>query len=298
MIFSYILKCIINTRYLSVNNLKICKFLFIFKLFKYINKGLNQLMKGKTCFRKNLSFLKILHIGEEMQDKSCPSPELKNINPWERYLQWGLRVVILISGFYEIFLGGERFFGILALLAVSIIVFPRFFTSNRLCAIPLEIEILLLIVVFFELILADANSFYSVPYYDKFMHSLVSIIIGLIGMMLIYTAYAFGKLKANLAIMFIIIVLITIALGAILEMAEYFYDQILYQFIRVYLPTGLTQGSILTPPLADTMYDLYFDTLGGILGALIGVFLIKRAEKKGHHLQVINEIADIERIKK
>jgi hypothetical protein len=224
-----------------------------------------------------------------MANKNCPA-DLEKVNPWKRYLRWLLRLIILVSALQQLFFG-ERFFAVLALLALAILIAPRLFTRNRICVIPVEIEILFLIVVFLELIIADANSFYTrVPYYDKFMHLLVSGIIGIVGMMLIYTAHALGKLKASMAVMFAIIVLITIGMGAILEMGEFFYDHILYPVTGHLLTTGLTQGAPLTPALEDTMYDLYFDTLGGVLGAALGVFFIRRAEKNGGELEVIEEI--------
>ena len=224
-----------------------------------------------------------------MQKKSCPI-DLSQVKPWKRYLRGFLRIIILINAIYQVLLG-EVFFGLLALIAIVILLAPRYFTKNKICVVPVDIEILFLIVVFFELIVADAYSFYSlVPYYDKFMHILVSFIVGLVGMMVIYTFYALGKLQASTGVMFALIVLITMGLGAGLEMAEYFYDQILYPLIGPYLPTGLTQGSLISSPLADTMVDLFVDTLGGILGATIGIILIKREEKKGKELEVINEL--------
>jgi len=183
------------------------------------------------------------------------------------------------------------FFGILAILALAALLAPWFVTKNRICVVPVDIEILFLIVIFFELILADAYSFYSrVPYYDKFMHLLISSIVGLVGMMIIYTFYALGKLQASTGVMFTLIVLITMGMGAGLEMAEYFYDQILYPVIGYYLPTGLTQGSMIASPLADTMEDLFIDTLGGILGAAIGIILIKREESRGTEPEMLDEL--------
>ncbi len=183
------------------------------------------------------------------------------------------------------------FFGILALLALSALLAPWFFTKNRICVVPVDIEILFLIVIFFELIVADAYSFYSrVPYYDKFMHLLISSIVGLVGMMIIYTFYALGKLQASTGVMFTLIVLITMGMGAGLEMAEYFYDQALYPVIGHYLPTGLTQGSMVASPLADTMEDLFIDTLGGILGAAVGIILIKREERRGKEPEMLDEL--------
>jgi hypothetical protein len=224
-----------------------------------------------------------------MHGKSCPI-DLNHIPPWKRYLRGFLRIVILVNAAYQLLLG-EVFFGFLALLALTILLVPRFFTKNKICVIPVDIEILFLIVIFFELIVADAYSFYSkVPYYDKFMHLLVSFIVGLVGMVIIYTFYALGKLQASTGVMFALIVLITMGLGAGLEMAEYFYDQILYPLIGPHLPTGLTQGSMVASPLADTMEDLFVDTLGGILGAAIGIFLIKREEKRGRELEMLDDL--------
>jgi hypothetical protein len=224
-----------------------------------------------------------------MHSKSC-NIDLSKIPTWKRYLRGFLRIIILINGLYQVIFG-DVFFGFLALFALTILLIPRFFTRNRICVVPVDIEILFLIVVFFELILADAYSFYTlVPYFDKLMHLLVSFIVGLVGMMIIYTFYALGKLQASTGVMFTLIVLITMGLGAGLEMGEYFYDQVLYPLIGTYLPTGQTQGSMVASPLADTMEDLFVDTLGGLLGAAIGIVLIKREEKKGRELEVIEEL--------
>ncbi len=230
--------------------------------------------------------------------KTCPPPDFdKTSPPWEKNLMRLITIAILIAGIYNT-LFSERFFGILTLIALAIIYVPGFFTGNRLCVIPVDIRILLLIVVFFELVIGDGLSAYTyVPYYDKFMHSLIPAVLGLIGMMIIYTAYAYGQLKASLKVMFILIVFMVIALGAMLEMSEYFYDQIIYPFINTYLPTGLSQGSPLASGLADTMQDLYVDAFGGIFGAVIGVWIIKREEKKGDK-HFIDEIAELEGIKK
>lgn len=229
--------------------------------------------------------------------KTCPLPANANEKPWERNLLHAITIILLIAGLYNV-LFSHMFFGLLTLLAVAILYIPGFFTGHRICVIPLEIRILLLTVVFFELVMGDGLSAYSyVPLYDKFMHFLIPSILGLLGMMFIYTAYAYGQLKASMKVMFILIVLVVLGLGAALEMSEYFYDHALYPLIGVYLPTGLTQGSMFETPLVDTMNDLFTDLFGGIFGAAIGVWFIRRAEKQGDR-HLIDEIAELEGIKK
>ncbi|WJI09911.1 hypothetical protein FGU46_07330 [Methanobacterium sp. CWC-01] len=228
--------------------------------------------------------------------KSCAMPpDFGEIRPWKQYLKWFLRIILIIGAVAAI-LVGEVFFGVLAFIALAIITWPQYVTANRVCHIPVEIEILFLLVVFLELILADANSFYTrFDYYDKFMHILVPAVLGLIGMMIIYTFYALGRLQASLGVMFAIIVMVVMGTGAALEMSEYFYDQILYPVVGEWLPTGFTQGSNLAPPLNDTMQDLWYDLFGALLGALLGVWLIKRAEREGKEPTIVEELeAEIE----
>ena len=215
-------------------------------------------------------------------DKTCSIQDLDKEEPWERNLSIIVTLVILIAGILNIITGREMFFGILSLIALAILWLPGFFTGQRICTFPAEIQILLLFVVFFELVLGDMLSFYSnVPLYDKFMHSMLPAILSLIGIMIIYTAHAMGYLKASMPVMFILIIFVVMGCGAMLEMSEFFYDQYLYPVVGNYLPTGLTQGSIYETPLVDTIHDLYTDAFGAIIGAGIGVWLIRRSNKNG-----------------
>lgn len=99
------------------------------------------------------------------------------------------------------------------------------------------------------------------------MHFLLPLYIALIGMMLVYTMYHFGRLKATFLEMAILIVIVTIGLGGVLEMGEYTYDKYLASGPLGQI-TGNTQmqGSPTQDPLDDTMNDLFTDTAGGIVG--------------------------------
>lgn len=223
-------------------------------------------------------------------------PDTKNASPLERKLLLIMRLFLLIAGIYITIFGGangaERIFGILILIALAFINAPAFFTRNRIRILPVEIELLLLAMVLFELVGGDALGLYvKLPYYDNFMHFMLPLYIALIGMMLVYTMYYFGRLKASLMEMAIIIVIITIGLGGVLEMGEYTYDKYLSHG-PIGQITGNTQmqGSPTQDALDDTMNDLFTDTAGGIVGALIGVSLIRRAEKRGQHWKVAEEI--------
>lgn len=224
------------------------------------------------------------------------NPENEEMSPLQRNLLLIMRIFLLIAGIYITLFGGangaERIFGVLILVALAIINAPAFITRNRIRAIPVEIELILLTMVLFELVMGDALGLYvKLPYYDNFMHFMLPLYIGLIGMMVVYTMYYYGLLKMSLAGMAIVIVVVTIGLGGILEMGEYTYDKYLSQGPLGDI-TGNTQmqGSPTQNAHEDTMNDLFTDTAGGIVGALIGVLLIRRAEKKGSHWKVADKI--------
>jgi len=224
------------------------------------------------------------------------NPDKESMSPLQRNLLKIMRIFLLIAGIYITIFGGvngaERIFGILILVALAIINAPAFITRNRIRALPVEIELLLLAMVLFELVGGDALGLYvKLPYYDNFMHFMLPLYIALIGMMLVYTMYYYGRLKASLAEMAILIVIVTIGLGGVLEMGEYTYDKYLSQG-PIGQITGNTQmqGSPTQDAHDDTMNDLFTDTAGGIVGALIGILLIRRAEKENGHWKVADGI--------
>jgi hypothetical protein len=226
-----------------------------------------------------------------------PNPE--DISPLQRNLLRIMRIFLLVAGIYITIFGGvngaERIFGVLILVALAIINAPALVTGNRIRALPVEIELLLLAMVLFELVGGDALGLYvKLPHYDNFMHFMLPLYIALMGMMVVYTMYYYGRLKASLTELAILIVIVTIGFGGILEMGEYTYDKYLSKG-PIGQITGNTQmqGSPTQDPLDDTMNDLFTDTAGGIVGALLGVLLIRRAEREGGHWKVADEIENM-----
>lgn len=227
------------------------------------------------------------------------NPDKDNMSPLQRNLLRILRIFLLVAGIYVLIFGGangaERIFGLLILIALAIINAPSFFTKGRVRAIPVEIELILLSMVLFELVGGDALGLYvKLPYYDNFMHFMLPLYLALIGMMVVYTMYYYGKLKASYGVMAFLIVMVTLGFGGALEIVEYTYDTFLADG-PIGAITGNTQmqGSPTQDAHDDTMNDLITDTLGGIVGAGIGVWLIRRNEKKGGHWKIADEVGGL-----
>lgn len=196
---------------------------------------------------------------------------------WQLKLSMVLRVLILASGIYNLFFG-DIVFGFMTTLCWLLIMLPGFFTRNFIKRLPIEFEILFFIIVFFQFILGHVHDFYAeVPYYDKFVHLFLPLLLGLISFVLLFTMYATGKLKASIGFIALLAILIAIAIGALWEICEYLFDQILYGNLPNW---PHFQGNGQQDALTDTMTDLMFDTVGGIIGAFLAVWFIGRLENK------------------
>jgi hypothetical protein len=209
-------------------------------------------------------------------------------------IAWTLRIFLILFGIYEIIFGFSVF-GIMILVAVFLILLPAILTRQHLF-IPLEFEILFLLIVTLEYVVADSLSFYArFGYYDKFQHTMIPAITSFMGVLLVYIGYKFGKFKASYLMTGLIIVFVTIGLGAVLEVIEYSYDHFIGPATNFYITRGaLTQGSSLLDPFTDTMTDLMFDILGAIIGAVLGVWILIRHEKDDKKFLLDEEIEIME----
>ena len=205
-------------------------------------------------------------------------------------IAWTLRIFLILFGIYEIIFGFPVF-GIMILVAIFFILLPAILTRQHLF-IPLEFEILFLIIVTLEYVVADSLSFYArFGYYDKFQHTMIPAITSFMGVLLVYIGYRFGKFKASYLMTGIIIVFVTIGLGAVLEVLEFSYDHFIGPATNFYITQGaLTQGSSILDPFTDTMTDLMFDILGAVIGAVLGVWILIRHEKDNKKFLLDDEI--------
>ena len=198
-----------------------------------------------------------------------------------------LRILILLSGIYQMF-AGETAIGILTLICLAIIMAPGFFTRGLVVFFPIEIEIVLFIMVIIQYVLGEARDLYTtIPYYDKFVHAMLPGLVGFIGFLLAYAMVASGKLVATTAVIVGLIVLMSLGIGAVEEIAEYSSDMLLYPRIAGW---HHFQGNAQEDPWHDTMNDLIADTIGAGFGALLGLWLIDRA--KGRQSPRLPELVD------
>ena len=148
------------------------------------------------------------------------------------YIFRGLEILILVSGIYQTFFG-ETIIGLMTLFVLALIVVPGFFTRGKITQLPIEIEIMLFVMVLLQFVIGEARDFYTnVPYYDKFVHYMLPMFLGLMGLIVVYTMYMVGKLKASLTVMALLVIFVAMGIGALWEIFEYLSDEILYPRIE------------------------------------------------------------------
>ena len=98
--------------------------------------------------------------------------------------------------------------------------------------------------------------------------------VGFLGFLLAYSMVATGTLIARTAGIVALIVLMSLGVGAVEEIAEYSSDMLLYPRIPGW---HHFQGNAQEDPWHDTMNDLIADVVGAGFGAWLGVWLIGRA---------------------
>lgn len=192
--------------------------------------------------------------------------ESESANKYLVKLIWALRIFILIFGVFQL-ARGEILLGIWIIISVFMLVVPSFFTRSRITDIPLEIEFFLFIIVFFQFVIGEAQGLYgNLPYYDDLVHFFFPFLVSVIGFTIAYALYFSGKLKVSTGTMILLVIIVTLGIGALWEIIEYASDQFLLPHFDA---LHRAQGSSPSNANYDTMNDLSADLLGGIVGAIV-----------------------------
>jgi tRNA wybutosine-synthesizing protein 3 len=178
-----------------------------------------------------------------------------------------LEAIISIIGIYSIYKGYfiqslACFFG----LFLSFL--PTIIKRNLKISLPWIFEFLIVFSVSLH-IWGGALGLYSLPFYDKFAHFIVSAIISFFALILVYILTVFSpRVYMDFSAMIFFVVIFSIAIGGLWEIAEFFYDKIFFGY-------PVSQVS-----LDNTMGDLIADLVAGIIVGFFGTMAIRRGEFK------------------
>lgn len=214
--------------------------------------------------------------------------ETRNTSSIVVFLLWAIRLFVFYQALHQIILG-EKGFGFITLLCFFAITLPKYATRGVIKRFPVEIELMLFIIVLLQYVIGEAKNFYrDIPYFDKFVHFTIPFSIAVLNYSLFYTMHAVGKLKTSIFNVFLLVVFLTLGVGALWEIIEYSTDTFIVEPFKI---GHRFQGSIVENPFFDTMNDLVADFFGGILGAIFSVFFLLRDKKQGRTKELVNEIS-------
>ena len=192
------------------------------------------------------------------------------------------RAAILITAIAEL-LSGDLLYGTFCLFALSLTLAPAIRARRLDARVPLEIELGLLWFMVTDMTLGNWLGLYQLTWYDKALHLSSSVMVATLGFLAIYVLHLTHHTRFHPVLDAIAILLVTLGIGALWEIAEYGVDQL---FARS------SQGAPGLSPIDDTMFDLMMDGLGGILGAVLGPLYIRHSRRSRAIVTAFRELLE------
>lgn len=201
-----------------------------------------------------------------------------------------MRSIALFAGLAQL-LFGNMIIGIFIVITVTAIMLPSAFTRGTLRSLPIEFELIFITMVMLQLVIGETLNFYAFfPYYDKFVHFSLPLFVGFLSFLTAYTLHELRALSISTVPLMLVIIFMTLGVGALWEIIEYLSD-ILLQPNFSFIPH--LQGNASESALVDTMGDLMVDLIGGIIGALLGLRYIhsKSSNVKARLVRLVKDIS-------
>ena len=175
---------------------------------------------------------------------------------------------------------------------------PNFLENKIKVKFPSFLVIVFLVVCVCHFILGEIQSFYVyIKGWDSILHTFT-------GMMLAILAYSIINslndntegLKLSPFFVAIFAICFTVTIGVLWEIVEFILDDLTGSNMQRYMNSITLEPFSGREALKDTMKDLILDTVGAVIIATIGYFVMKKKEKAFSSL-VIKKINDSEKKK-
>jgi hypothetical protein len=163
------------------------------------------------------------------------------------------------------------FIGIMFALFLTLV--PTLLERDFKVKLPLIFDVAITVSVFLHVIGGYVDFYDYVPYYDHFTHFISAATVSLIGVTLLYDlAFHVRIVKLPPLGFGIFTVLFAMSMGVTWEFLEWGFD--------LAVGTGLQRG------LHDTMVDLLFDTIAGIIIGTVAALKLMRGELLEEHVLI------------
>ena len=183
-------------------------------------------------------------------------------------ISWAMRAFLFASSIYYIY--KEDFFGaIIIALSLGFALIPEIIRMSYNVKLHWIYDLLFTVLITGHMI--GFMGMYELSLvYDDFLHIMGSFILGVFGFMIIYSYDYSEKIKITIPFLMFFTILWTLGIGAVWEIVEFLWDNIALLSSEY----GFAQDSQL-----DTMIDLSWDFVCGVLATLFMASIFKRMHK-------------------
>lgn len=163
------------------------------------------------------------------------------------------------------------------LLSLLVCLIPTILKRRWKIHLPIELELLIVLALFLHSGGGALNAYRNIPGWDHITHFLSTVVIALIGfiLMAIIDAYT-PEIKFNTPLLIFFIIIFSLAMGVIWEFFEFVSD--------------LLFGTHAQLNNTDTMLDLFFDFIGGIIVAIPGAIYLQHTTPERFGMELGEEM--------
>ncbi|HEY4706591.1 MAG TPA: hypothetical protein VII64_03955 [Thermodesulfobacteriota bacterium] len=159
---------------------------------------------------------------------------------------------------------GDYLFSVLTVFSIVLSLIPSLLERSYRVTLPFELDLLITLSIFLNTFMGEWLDFYQkVWLWDKALHVYGSAVVGLLAFVVVYTLNYTRKVRLSLPFIGIFTITFAMAMGGLWEIGEFTVDSL---FAKT------TQNG-----LADTMWDLINDLIGGVITAAIGMVYVRYA---------------------
>lgn len=195
----------------------------------------------------------------------------------QKYTKLSMQV-LLIAGLISSIITQNWMNALFIIFIIILTALPTIFAHHYKIILPTEFELAAIIFIFSSLFLGSAVGFYyRFWWWDVLLHGFSAILLGIIGLLMVWILNHNEKIDMSLNPLFICIFSFSfaVAIGALWEIYEFAIDQ-------------LFGANMQKSGLVDTMWDLIIDTTGALIVSVSAYVYYKT----GHKSRIINEIQE------
>ena len=195
----------------------------------------------------------------------------------QKYVKLSMQVLLII-GLVSSIIAANWINVIFIIFIIILSAMPTIFAKHYKLILPTEFELTAILFIFASLFLGSAYNFYNrFWWWDIVLHGISAILLGIIGLLLVWILNHNEKIDMSLNPLFICVFSFSFAvsIGALWEIYEFATDSIF-------------NSNIQKSGLVDTMWDLIIDAAGALFvsGSAYVYY------KTGHKSRIINEVQE------